>query len=274
MLAEAVHSAADSSNQVLLLAGGKQAQQKPTKAHPFGYARAHYLYAFMVAIVLFTLGGAFAIYEAIHKIRHPQDLENPLVAYLVLGIAFTLEGFALRTVTKEAKEFKPAGQSWWQFIRQTKSINHVVLALEDSAALLGLVFATLGVVASQVSGNGVWDGIGTLAIGILLVGVAAVLFQEVKSLLIGEAVSPADDATLRQIILQDSQVNQVLDLKTLYVGPQELFIAMKVAVDHDDTAAQVAAVIDQIEARIRAQYPIAKLIYIEPDLYRHQGLVK
>lgn len=271
MLAESVHSVADSSNQVLLLIGGKRAKREPTQAHPFGYGRAHFLYAFIVAIVLFTLGGLFAIYEAVHKIQHPEALQKPLVAYLVLAIAITLESFALRTVLKEAKEFKPAGQTWWQFIRQSKSVNHVVLALEDTAALIGLLFALVGITLSLVTKNALWDGIATLCIGVLLVVVAVVLFLEVKSLLIGEAVSLEDDAKLREIILQAPEVNHVIDLKTLYVGPQELFIAMKVTVDHDDTAELVAQVIDDIEVRIRDQFPIAKLIYIEPDLYRENA---
>lgn len=268
MFAEAVHSVADSSNQLLLLRGGKQSRKQPTQAHPFGYGRAHFLYAFIVAIVLFSLGGIFALYEGIGKIRHPHAIEAPIVAYVVLAVAMLLEGFALRTALREAKSFKPAHQNWWKFLRHTKSVNHVVLMLEDSAALLGLSFAAIGISLSLITHNPVWDGISTLMIGVLLVVVAVVLFVEVKSLLIGEAVDNETEQKMRDIILSVDDVDRVVDLKTLYVGPQELFIAMKVTVGAEDSASIIAQAIDKIEARLRQEFPIAKLIYIEPDLYK------
>lgn len=268
MLAESIHSLADSSNQVLLLIGGKRAKKEATKTHPFGYGRAHFLYAFIVSIVLFTLGGLFAIYEGVHKIQHPEPLTNPIVAYVVLIIAIGLEGFALRTVLKEARSFKPADQNWWEFIKKSKSVNHIVLAMEDTAAITGLVFALTGITLSLVTGNAIWDGIGTLLIGVLLVAVAIILFAEVKSLLIGEG---ADDDTLAIIeaeILKVETVNSIVDLKTLYVGPAEMFVAMKVTVDAEDSASVVSVAIDEIEARIRHKVPFVKLIYVEPDLQK------
>jgi cation diffusion facilitator family transporter len=268
MLAESIHSVADSSNQVLLLIGGKRAKKEATKTHPFGYGRAHFLYAFIVSIVLFTLGGLFAIYEGIHKIQHPEELNNPIVAYVVLGIAMTLEGLALRTVLKEAKSFKPTDQNWWNFIRKSKSVNHIVLAMEDTAALLGLCFALTGITLSLITGNGVWDGIGTLFIGGLLVVVAIILFAEVKSLLIGEGADDDTLAIIEEEILKVEVVNSIVDLKTLYVGPAEMFIAMKVTVDAEDSASVVSVAIDEIEARIRHRVPFAKLIYVEPDLQK------
>lgn len=268
MLAEAVHSLVDSSNQVLLLIGGRKSKQAPTPTHPFGYGRAHFLYAFIVSIVLFSLGGVFAIVEGIAKIRHPEALSNPLIAYVVLGLAIIFEGLALRTVLREAKSFKPADQGWWQFLRQTKSVNHVVLAFEDAAALLGLTFAASGITLALLTGNPIWDGIGTLLIGLLLVVVAVILFHEVKSLLIGEAVDATTEQAMRAIIVGVEGVDHVVDLKTLYVGPMELFIAMKVTVGHDDSAWIVAETIDEVEARLRQAFPIAKLIYVEPDLYK------
>jgi len=267
MLAESIHSVADSSNQVLLLIGGSRAKKAPSKTHPFGYGRAHFLYAFIVSMVLFSLGGLFAIYEGVHKVMDPHPMENPIVAYIVLGIAIVLEGLALRTVLKEARSFKPKDQNWVAFIRKSKSINHIVLAMEDTAALLGLLFALTGITVSLLTDNGIWDGIGTLAIGVLLVAVAVILFIEVKSLLIGEG---ADDDTLAIInaeIAKVELVEKVVDLKTLYVGPAELFIAMKVIIEHDDSASAVAQAINEIEARIRRRLPFAKLIYIEPDLF-------
>lgn len=268
MLAEGIHSVADSSNQVLLLIGGKNSKKEATKTHPFGYGRAHFFYAFIVSIVLFSLGGMFAIYEGVHKIQHPEPMDNPLVAYVVLIIAISLESFALRTVMKEAKTFKPADQSWWSFIRKSKSVNHIVLTMEDSAAITGLLFALVGITISVITGNGIWDGIGTLCIGVLLIGVATILFIEVKSLLIGEG---ADDELVQVILNEISKVetvNTVIDLKTLYVGPAELFISMKVSVDHHDSAVVVSDAIDEIEARIRRAVPFAKLIYVEPDLHK------
>lgn len=268
LLAEGVHSVVDSSNQVLLLIGGRQSRQKPTRTHPFGYGRAHFLYAFIVSIVLFSLGGLFAVYEGFEKITHPHMLESPLIAYIVLVIAAVLEGLALRTAMREARSFKPENQSWWQFLRQTKSVNHVVLTLEDSAALLGLSFAATGITLALVTGNPMWDGIGTLLIGVLLICVAFILFREVKSLLIGEAVDEITEQEMRDIILTVEGVDHVVDLKTLYVGPLELFIAMKITVGEEDSARVVAETIDQVEARLRKAFPIARLIYVEPDLYR------
>lgn len=268
MLAEAVHSVADSSNQVLLLIGGRQSQREPTPAHPFGYGRAHFLYAFIVSIVLFTLGGAFAVYEGFQKISNPHPIEAPLVAYVVLAVAFILEATALRTVIREAQSFKPKDQSWWQFLRQTKSVNHVVLALEDSAALLGLVFAAIGISLVMLTGNPMWDGIATFMIGLLLIVVAAVLFREVKSLLIGEAVDAETEHRMREVILAIEGVDRLIDLKTLYVGPLELFVAMKITVDEDATARVIADTINQVESSLRREFPAVRLIYVEPDLFR------
>ena len=268
MLAEAVHSVADSSNQVLLLIGGRRSRREPTQAHPFGYGRAHFLYAFIVSIVLFTLGGLFAINESIHKMQHPEMIQAPLVAYVVLAAAIVFEGLALRTVLREARSFKPKNQGWIKFLRQTKSVNHVVLALEDSAALLGLVFAAVGITLALITGNPLWDAIGTMLIGVLLVTVAVVLFAEVKSLLIGEAVDSSTESKMRRLIESVDGVDRLVDLKTLYVGPLELFVAMKVTVPERNSAKVVAETIDLIEVELRHAFPIARLIYIEPDIYK------
>lgn len=268
MLAEAVHSVADSSNQILLLIGGRQSKQKPTRSHPFGYGRVHFLYAFMVSIVLFSLGGLFAVAQGVSKIKNPDALQSPLVAYGVLVVAIALEAWALRTVLSEARRFKPKHQSWWQYMQRTKSVNHVVLMLEDSAALIGLGLAAGGISLSLLTGNPIWDGVATLLIGGLLVAVATILFHEVKSLLIGEAADPAIENEMLQIILSVEGVDRVVDLKTLYIGPAELFIAMKVTVGSEDNAATVAWTIDEIEARLRKAFPAAEMIYVEPDLYK------
>lgn len=268
MLAEGVHSVVDSSNQVLLLIGGRQSRQKPTKTHPFGYGRAHFLYAFIISIVLFALGGLFSLYEGIEKITHPHMIASPVVAYVVLAIAVLLEGLALRTAMREAQSFKPRDQNWLEFLRQTKSVNHVVLTLEDSAALIGLTFATIGISMTLLTGDPTWDGIATLAIALLLGVVAYFLFHEVKSLLIGEAVDEKTERKMRQIILSVEEVDKVVDLKTLYIGPNDLLIVMKITVGAEDSAGIVARTIDEVEARLRQAYPIAHLVYVEPDLYK------
>ncbi len=270
MLAEGVHSLADSSNQVLLLIGSKQSRRAPTRVHPFGYGRAHFVYAFMISIVLFLLGGAFAIYEGLQKLSHPTMIEAPVVAYIVLCIAVVFEGLALRTALREAKQFKPQKQNWWQFLRATKSVNHVVLALEDSAALLGLSFAGIGITLTLLTENPLWDTVATMMIGLLLVCVAVFLFREVKSLLIGESVDPAMEKKIRDTVLSVEAIDQVVDLKTLYTGPNELFVAMKVIVGSHDSAKGVAWAIDEVEARLRRDFPIARLIYIEPDVYKSE----
>lgn len=268
MLAESVHSLADSSNQVLLLIGSHQSKRRPTRMHPFGYGRAHFLYAFIVSIVLFSVGGMFAIYEGIHKIQEPTMINSPIIAYVVIGLAMLFEGAALRTALHEAKSFKPQAQSWWVFLQETKSINHIVLALEDSAALVGLTIAGLGITTSLLTGNPIWDGVATLLIGALLICVAVVLFREAQSLLIGEAADAPTERKIRETILQVEDIDKVVDLKTLYTGPNELFIAMKVTVGHQDTASTVSRAIDEVEALLRKEFPIARLIYIEPDVYK------
>ncbi len=268
LLAEAVHSLADSSNQILLYIGTKKSRKAPSRTHPFGYGRAHFVYAFMISIVLFILGGAFAMYEGIHKILHPAMIESPVVAYIVLVLAVLLEGFALRTALREAREFKPKGQNWWRFLRDTKSVNHVVLAMEDSAALLGLSFAAMGITLSLVTGNPIWDAVATLMIGGLLIFVAVFLFREIQSLLIGESADRETEQKMQDVVMSVKDVDHLVDLKTLYTGPNELFIAMKIIVSGSDSAKTVAAAIDEVEARLRREFPIARLIYIEPDVYK------
>lgn len=266
MLAESIHSVADSSNQILLLIGGKTARKEPNSTHPFGYGRAHFLYGFMVSIVLFSMGGLFAIYEGVEKVIEPHPMENPIIAYAVILVAILLEGSSLRVVLMEAKTFKPRTQSWAKFIKHSKSVNHIVLAMEDTAALLGLAFAGIGITLSIITGDGTWDGIATLAIGALLIGVATVLFVEVKSLLIGEGASEETIAVILEQVAKVEVVEKVVDLKTLYIGPDELFIAMKIIIDHDDSATAVASAINEVEGRIRRTLPFVRLIYIEPDL--------
>ncbi|MGW8531331.1 MULTISPECIES: cation diffusion facilitator family transporter [Nocardiopsidaceae] len=268
MLAESIHSVADSSNQALLLIGGKRARRGATEEHPFGYGRERYIYAFVVAIVLFSVGGLFALYEAWHKISHPEPItEWQWVPVAVLVVAIGLESMAMRTAVKESNAVRGKA-SWVEFVRRAKAPELPVILLEDAGALLGLVFALLGVSLTLITGNGLWDGLGTAAIGILLVVIAVVLAAEVKSLLVGESATSENVQAIRRAIESVEDVDRLIHMRTLHVGPEELLVAAKVAVDAEDDAGRVTRAINEAEERIRASVPIATLIYIEPDLFR------
>lgn len=266
MLAESVHSLADTSNQGLLLLGKKTSLREPTEEHPFGYGRDRYFYSFVVALLLFSLGSVFALYEGIGKIEEPEPLDAPLVAVLILIVALVLEGTSFTTAVRETKRLK-GGLSWWRYVRQAKTPELPVVLLEDTGALIGLVFAFAGVGMTLVTGNPVWDGIGTLGIGTLLGVIAVILIVETKSLLIGEGATKAvRDEILRQ--LRAERVTSVIHLRTQYLGPDELLIAAKIALEPSLSVAEVATEIDAAEARVRAQVPAARLMYLEPDLER------
>lgn len=265
MLAEAVHSVADSSNQALLLIGGRRSRRAETVEHPFGYGRDRYIYAFIVSIVLFSLGGLFALYEGYHKLSEPGELVSPLIAVGVLVLAMAFEGYALRTAVQESNRSR-GDASWVEFVRHAKAPELPVILLEDVGALLGLVFALIGVGLSVLTGNPVWDGIGTLGIGLLLVTIAVILAIETKSLLLGEAASRSDIELIRSALQAEPLVENIVHLRTMHLGPDELLVAAKIAVTHDDCAAEVARGIDAAKCRIRSAVPIARLIYLEPDL--------
>ncbi len=270
MLAEAVHSVADSGNQLLLLLGGRKARREADRAHPFGYGRERYVSAFVVSIILFSLGGLFAIYEGIDKLRHPHELDPTWwwLPIAVLLIAIGLEGFSLRTAVKESNAVREAGQSWTSFVRRAKAPELPVVLLEDTGALAGLAFALLGVGLTVITGNSVFDALGTLMIGVLLVLIAIVLGIETKSLLVGEGATSADLDRIVDAITAGDEVEKLIHIKTLYLGPDELMVAAKIALSADKTVREAADDIDEIEARIRAEVPAARVIYIEPDVYR------
>lgn len=267
MLAETVHSLADTSNEVLLLFGQNRADQEADELHQFGYGRNRYFYSFVVALVIFQLGAVFAIVEGVNKIREPQPIESPSVAIVILGVAAVLEGLSLRTGVKEANKIRH-GVSWWRFIRLSRHPELPVVLLEDFAALVGLLFALLAVGLSTLTGNPIWDGIGTLAIGSLLGAVAMVLIVEMKSLLIGEGALPFQEARIREQLPDGETIQRVIHLRTEFLGPDELLVAAKVAVRPGLEMAEVAAAIDAAEARLRANLPIVRLIYLEPDIDR------
>ncbi|GHF74374.1 transporter [Streptomyces mashuensis] len=266
MLAEGVHSVADSGNQALLLLGGRKARKEASEEHPFGYGRERYVYGFLVSVVLFTVGGVFALYEGYEKIAHPHALENWYWPVGVLLFAIVAEGFSFRTAIKESNELR-GSQSWKSFVRTAKAPELPVVLLEDLGALVGLVLALGGVGLTLLTGDAVWDGIGTMCIGTLLVLIALVLAAETKSLLLGEAAGPEQIAKIRAAAVDGRTVTGVIHMRTLHLGPEELLVAAKIAVRHDDTAAQVAQAIDEAEARIRTAVPIARVIYLEPDIY-------
>lgn len=269
MLAESVHSIADAANQVLLLLGQRRAKREADEEHPFGYGRSRYVYAFVVAIILFSVGGVFAIYEGIEKVTHPHPLDQAWwwLPFVVLAVAIVLESFSLRTAVRESNRVR-GDRSWVEFIRRAKAPELPVVLLEDVAALLGLVFALLGVGLTQLTGDGLWDGIGTLAIGVLLVVVAIVLGIEMGSLLVGEGATREDLARIRAAIAGHPTVDRIIHLKTLYVGPEELMVGAKIAVSGRLTLADLAPEIDTVEQAIRAAVPGARIIYLEPDVWR------
>jgi cation diffusion facilitator family transporter len=268
MLAESIHSVADSGNQGLLLLGGKRAQRAATPRHPFGYGRERYIYAFIVSIVLFSVGGLFALYEGWHKVSDPHGIDKwQWVPIVVLLVAIGLEGLSFRTAIRESRPVK-GDASWRDFIRHARVPELPVILLEDLGALVGLVLALFGVGLTLITGSGVWDGIGTLCIGVLLVAIAIILAIEMKSLLIGESATPADTHKIEQALLGAPKVEKIIHMRTLHLGPEELLVAAKIAVGHDETAAEVAAAIDAAEQRVRAAVPIARVIYLEPDILR------
>ena len=267
MMAESVHSLADSGNQVLLLVGRHRSRRAGTEQHPFGFGLESYFYAFVVAVVLFTVGALFSVYEGIHRITHPEKVSDPVVALAVLAVAIVLESLSLRTALVASRsELRSRGLR--RFIQQAKAPELPTVLLEDMAALAGLIVALIGVTMATITGDGRWDGAGSLAIGIVLGFVAVILAIEMKSLLIGEAAT-ADTERAVVTALEDSpELEQVIHLRTLHLGPDSLLIAAKVAVRPQASGSAIAGAIDAAEQRVRAAVPIAEVIYLEPDLYR------
>lgn len=267
VLAEAVHSVADSGNQLLLILGSKRSRRSATPEHPFGYGRDRYIYSFLVAVVLFTVGGLFAIYESVGKIRHPQAIDSPAWAISTLGVAIILESISFRTAFKIARSTK-AESSWVTYIKQAKAPELPVVLLEDLGALIGLLIALIAVGSSIIFHAPILDGIGTSLIGCLLLAVAVVLAIESKSLLLGESASSADLAKIIAALTSSEDIERVIHIRTLHLSPDEILVAAKVAVRHDSTAESVALAIDAAEVRIRAAVPLASIIYLEPDIDR------
>jgi cation diffusion facilitator family transporter len=269
LLAEGAHSLADTGNQALLILGGRRAQREPDAHHEFGHAGERYFWAFVVAVVLFTAGALFALLEGIERLRHPHELESAGWAIGILLVAIVLESLSLRTARREAADAKATdGGSWWNFIRRSKSPELPVVLLEDTGALAGLVVALVGVVVAEWTGNPRWDAAGSLAIGALLFVIALVLGAEMKSLLLGEAASPAQRAALEQAITSADPVRRLIHLRTMHLGPDDLLVAAKVEFDPSLDYPAVAEAIDDVEVRMRKAVPAARLIFLEPDSYQ------
>lgn len=265
MLAESIHSVADSGNQGLLLLGGKRARRAADETHPFGYGRERYFWAFIVALVLFSLGGAFAIFEGVEKIRHPHHIESAGVAIGILVLAVVLETFSFRTAIVESNKVR-GDASWWQFIRHSKNPELPVVLLEDLGAEVGLIIALAAVTTSLITDDPLYDGIGTLSIGVLLAVIAVILAIEMKSLLLGETATPRVQKTIRDSVESDGSVQRLIHLRTQHLGPDELLIGAKVAFVEDLSVPELAAAVNRVEASVRHAVPEARVMYIEPDV--------
>jgi cation diffusion facilitator family transporter len=268
MLAEAVHSVADTSNQALLFLGGTRARREPTPEHPFGHGRERYFWGFVVALVIFSLGSLFALVEGIEKLLRPHELESVTWAVAILVVAIGLEAFSFRTAMRESREGVKQAGSWWGYIRTSKVPELPVVLLEDTGALIGLTFALAGVLLARVTGNPRFDAVGSVAIGVLLGVIAVILVIEMKSLLIGEAASPAQVEAIRSAIESDDQVRRLIHMRTEHLGPDELLVGAKIELDGHLHFPDVAKAIDAVEVRIRDAVPQARVIYLEPDVAR------
>lgn len=267
MLAEAIHSVADTGNQALLLLGGRLAKRHPDDEFQFGYARERYFWAFVVSMVLFSLGSLFALFEGYEKLRHPEELENIAWAFAILGLGMAFEGYAFYTAVTTSVDVK-GSRTWWQFIRTSRVPELTVVLLEDFGALIGLVIALSAITMATVTGDPVWDGIGTVTIGLLLGAIAILLAIEMRGLLIGESARPGVYREIRDAMLRAPHVQDVIHLRTQHFGPDQLLVGAKLAFDPDLTFSQLADAINGVEQSVREVVPIARPMYIEPDIVR------
>ena len=267
LLAEAVHSVADTTNQALLLWGGRAAKRDPSPAHPYGYGRERYFWSFIVAVVIFILGGGFAIVEGVSKLREPHAIDGVGWAIGILLVGIVLEAASLRAAAQASQRVR-GDRSWWEFIRTTRSAELAVVLLEDLGAVAGLVLALIGIGLAEITGDPRFDSLGSIAIGVLLCVIAVILAIELKSLLIGESASPQQEATLREALLGDPDVVRILHLRTQHMGPDQLLVGAKLEFDVSLGMEELATAIDRTEALVREAVPAPRIIYIEPDLLR------
>ena len=267
MLSEAIHSVADALNQVLLLIGGKRSRRVADEKYQFGYGRVRYVYGFMVAIVLFMVGGIYSLYEGWHKWNHPEPVDNHWIAIGVLTIAIILESLSFRTAILETNKVR-GKRSFAKFVRDARQPELPVILLEDFGALLGLVFAMLGVSFAVITGDGRWDGMGAMAIGTLLIIIAIILIREMSAMLVGEGALPEEYDAVKAALESAPLVERVIHLRTLHVGPDALLVGAKIAITRSDTAQDIAQGIDEAERLLRLAVPSAQYVFLEPDLDR------
>jgi cation diffusion facilitator family transporter len=273
LLAETFHSLADTGNQALLLVGGRRADRKPSKEHPFGYGSERYFWSFVVALVLFSLGGLFALFEGVQKLRNPHQASHLGLAIIILIFAIVLESLSLATALREAKHSKLPDVSWWSYVRNAKEPELPVVLLEDFGAEIGLLFALIGVIVASVTGNSRWDALGSLAIGVLLIGIAFVLAVKMKSLLIGEAATSEVQDLISTALINQPHVNKIIHMRTLHLGPDEVLLAVKIEFNRDLSVAQLALAIDDAEVRARNAVKQRLVIYIEPDIINSRRIL-
>lgn len=271
LLAEAGHSLADTSNQALLLLGGRRASRVADEDHPFGYGRERYFWAFVVALVLFSMGGLFALYEGIQKLIDPHETENLAVAIGILIVAIGLETFSLRTAVREANHVKPKDMGWWEFIRTSKQPELPVVLLEDVGAEIGLFLALAGVSLAATTGDPRWDAVGSIAIGLLLILIGIFLAIETRGLLLGERAAATSEEAIRRAITTHPAVRNLIHLRTQHLGPDVLLVGAKIEFANEFDTPRLATEVNAVETAIRAVEPMAKWIYLEPDLLRSAG---
>jgi len=265
MLSEAIHSVADALNQVLLLIGGKRSKRVADDKYQFGYGRVRYVYGFMVAIVLFMVGGIYSLYEGWHKWNHPEPVNNHWIAIGVLTIAIILESLSFRTAILETNKVR-GKRSFAKFVRDARQPELPVILLEDFGALLGLVFAMFGVSFAVITGDGRWDGMGAMAIGTLLIIIAIILIREMSAMLVGEGALPEEYDAVKTALESAPLVERVIHLRTLHVGPDALLVGAKIAISRCDSAQDIAQGIDEAERLLRLAVPSAQYVFLEPDL--------
>jgi cation diffusion facilitator family transporter len=266
MLAESIHSLADTTNQGLLLIGGKRASKDANDTFHFGYGRERYFWSFVVALLLFSVGAGYALYEGIIKIRDPHEISNLPVAIGILLFAMLLEAYAFSTAFREASRIR-GDRNWWQFIRTTRNPELPVVLLEDSGAMLGLLVALGGLGMSELTDDAIWDGIATFVIGLILASIAVTLAVEMKSLLIGESASVEHEQLIASVFANEPSIERVIDVKTQHIGPEDLLVAARVKFDASLAGDDLALAIDGVHARLKEAVPIADFIYIEPELH-------
>jgi cation diffusion facilitator family transporter len=273
LLAEGVHSLADTGNQGLLFLGSTRARQQATPEHPFGFGRERYFWSFIVALVLFSMGGLFAMYEGIDKLVHPHETDALGVAVVILVVSIALESWSLRTAVREARPLK-GDQTWWGFIHSSRNPELPVVVLEDTGALCGLAFALSGVLLAHATGEPRFDAVGSMAIGILLVGIAIILAIEMKALLIGESATPEMQQAIADAMTTAPAVQRLIHLRTEHLGPDDLLVGAKLEFDRTLSVPALAQAIDDVEARVRAVVPAARVMYVEPDVHRDSDEVQ